>query len=199
MAGFYEINLRKMAWDIAIDCADVEGALKGLKSKLLYSSNGRYVFVKNFIKHQKNFPLTEKNNAHKGIVKRLQDNLELFGFQSIEEYFNSPSLGAHMGLISPIGKGKGNGKERGLRGETKKFTPPTLSEVSAYCAERKNTVDAANFVNFYQAKGWFIGKNKMKDWRAAVRTWEKATNKNSSPELALEFRPYMKKFNKDES
>lgn len=55
----------------------------------------------------------------------------------------------------------------------KKFSKPDLEEVKKYCAERKNKVDAENFINFYDAKGWLIGKNKMKDWKAAVRTWEK--------------------------
>ena len=52
------------------------------------------------------------------------------------------------------------------------FTPPTLSEVQAYCAERNNNVDAETFVNFYQSKDWYVGKNKMKDWKAVIRTWE---------------------------
>ena len=53
------------------------------------------------------------------------------------------------------------------------FRPPDVNEVRSYCQERKNKVDPEKFVNFYSAKGWYIGKNKMKDWRAAVRTWEK--------------------------
>lgn len=53
------------------------------------------------------------------------------------------------------------------------FTPPTLSEVQAYCQERKNFVDPQRWHDFYSAKGWMVGKNKMKDWQAAVRTWEK--------------------------
>ena len=55
-----------------------------------------------------------------------------------------------------------------------RFVPPTVEEVKAYCQERKNKVDAEAFVDFYESKGWLIGKNKMKDWRAAVRTWEKS-------------------------
>lgn len=52
------------------------------------------------------------------------------------------------------------------------FTPPTIEEVEAYCKERDNGVDAQKWYDFYSAKGWMIGKNKMKDWKAAVRTWE---------------------------
>ena len=55
----------------------------------------------------------------------------------------------------------------------KRFTAPTLEEVKEYCAERKNGVDAERFVNYYMANGWKVGKNPMKDWKAAVRTWER--------------------------
>ena len=56
--------------------------------------------------------------------------------------------------------------------KTKRFIPPTIDEIKFYCQERKNNVDAERFFNFYEMKGWMIGKNKMKDWKAAVRTWE---------------------------
>ena len=55
----------------------------------------------------------------------------------------------------------------------KRFIPPTLEEVRSYCAERNNNVDAQRFVDYYTSNGWLVGKNKMKDWRAAVRTWER--------------------------
>jgi hypothetical protein len=55
----------------------------------------------------------------------------------------------------------------------KRFAPPTVEEVTAYVAERRSAVDPQRFVDFYAAKDWMIGKNRMKDWRAAVRTWEK--------------------------
>ena len=56
---------------------------------------------------------------------------------------------------------------------TTRFYPPTLEEVKAYCEERKNLVDYERWFDFYQSKGWMVGKNKMKDWKAAIRTWEK--------------------------
>lgn len=57
------------------------------------------------------------------------------------------------------------------------FHPPTVEEVKAYCLERKNKVDAVRFVDYYTANGWKVGKNPMKDWRAAVRTWERDDGK----------------------
>lgn len=55
-----------------------------------------------------------------------------------------------------------------------RFTPPTVDEVKDYCAERQNGVDPARFVDFYTSKGWLVGKQKMRDWRAAVRSWERS-------------------------
>lgn len=54
-----------------------------------------------------------------------------------------------------------------------KFIPPTVEDVRAYCEERKNKVDPEMFIDFYESKGWMVGKNKMKNWKACVRTWEK--------------------------
>ena len=58
-----------------------------------------------------------------------------------------------------------------------RFAPPTLEEVTAYCRERGNKVDPQKFIDFYESKGWMIGKNKMKSWQAAVRTWERSEPK----------------------
>lgn len=55
---------------------------------------------------------------------------------------------------------------------SKIFVPPTIDEVANYCKERGNYVSPESFVNYYESKGWMIGKNKMKDWKACVRTWE---------------------------
>ena len=53
------------------------------------------------------------------------------------------------------------------------FSPPEVEEIAAYCAERGNGVNPQQFFDFYESKGWMVGKNRMKDWKAAVRTWER--------------------------
>jgi hypothetical protein len=58
------------------------------------------------------------------------------------------------------------------------FLKPTRFDIKGYCIERKNQVDCETFYDFYESKDWLIGKNKMKDWKACVRTWEKRNNKN---------------------
>lgn len=68
-------------------------------------------------------------------------------------------------------------KENTLKSVKEKFRPPTADEVRAYCNDRGNSVDPQAFVDFYESKGWMIGKNRMKDWKAAVRTWERSETK----------------------
>lgn len=73
--------------------------------------------------------------------------------------------------VSPSGETKRNGHSAFIR--------PTVEEVRSYCAERGNQVDAQQFVDFYESKGWKVGDQSMKDWKAAVRTWEKREQQTS--------------------
>lgn len=76
----------------------------------------------------------------------------------------------------PINKHKQKQIKEVSKDTKKKFEPPTVEEVKAYCLERNNSVDAEKFVDFYTVNGWVQGKGKpIKDWKAAVRTWERNT------------------------
>ena len=68
----------------------------------------------------------------------------------------------------------------------KRFTPPTLEEVKNYCLERKNEIDAEQFIDFYESKGWKVGNQKMKDWKAAIRTWERRNNNSKVKTTIIE-------------
>ena len=70
-----------------------------------------------------------------------------------------------------------------------RFVQPTLDDVRAYCIERKNSVDPERFIDHYQSNGWKVGKNSMKDWKAAVRTWEKNEQEKSTPKSKLHTGP----------
>lgn len=69
--------------------------------------------------------------------------------------------------------------------KSKRLIPPTVLEVQNYISENSYSVDADAFVNFYTAKGWLIGKSKMKDWRAAVRTWQRNRKQQKSEEVGI--------------
>lgn len=91
-------------------------------------------------------------------------------------------------------KEKVNIKENTPKGVKEKplarFTPPTVEEVALYCQERGNAVNAQRFVDFYAAKGWKIGQNPMKDWKAAVRTWEQRDESPGRPAKVVSAQQY---------
>lgn len=64
---------------------------------------------------------------------------------------------------------------------SKRFVPPSVDEVRVYCLERGNSVDPQRFVDYYSSNGWMVGKTKMKDWKAAVRTWEQREKPQGRP------------------
>ena len=107
-------------------------------------------------KEEKSSLELDENNAY-----RLLDSPSS---RTCDESVNDPLTQVRLGK-DRLGKDR---LDKNIRG----FTPPSIDEVSAYCTERNNGIDPQHFVDFYEAKGWMVGKNKMKDWKAAVRTWE---------------------------
>lgn len=79
-------------------------------------------------------------------------------------------------------------KEKEVIKPQKRFVKPTIEEVQAYCLERNKGVDAQRWYDYYSSNGWKVGKNPMKDWKAAVRTWERSDS-NGKPK-SISFTPY---------
>ena len=131
------------------------------------------------------------NSTRQGAMKCLNSLVEKGYIQKIEhagfanEYFAPPVNKVYnpckQSLQPPVNKvytsNQLNNIEDNIFDKKGRFIPPTVEEVRAYCKERRNNVDAEAFVNFYASKGWYIGKNKMKDWKACVITWEKRNKK----------------------
>ena len=109
-----------------------------------------------------------------------QDEKSLLSLKENNAYtLNSDNVGIPCGnqtvyqMETEVSIGKDSiDKSNKERGTSRNFVPPTLSEVKAYCQERNNGINPEQFIDFYESKGWFVGKNKMKDWKAAVRNWE---------------------------
>lgn len=70
---------------------------------------------------------------------------------------------------------------KNLPAKSKRFIPPTIEEVTDYCIERNNGIDPQAFIDYYEARGWQLNKQKMKDWKAAVRTWERNDFSSTKP------------------
>jgi hypothetical protein len=86
-------------------------------------------------------------------------------------------------ILPPYNPPKGEEEKKEREGVFKK---PTIEEIAEYCREKGYNIDAETFWNFYEAKGWMIGKNKMKNWRAACATWVKKRSETMLPQLKLD-------------
>lgn len=78
-------------------------------------------------------------------------------------------------------------KENKENKKSNRFTPPTIEEVSKYCLERNNGINPQKFIDYNQSKGWVVGKTTMKDWKAAIRTWESKEIKSNQSRKAADF------------
>lgn len=91
--------------------------------------------------------------------------------------WSNPQCGEIAPIRNTNNKEIPNSKE--IPKEKNIFRKPTFEEVSAYCLERNNGIDPEQFLDYYESKGWVVGKSKMKDWKACVRTWER--NRKGKP------------------
>ncbi len=111
--------------------------------------------------------------VHPGGVPGRTINKEINNKEIEEEILNISDIqqpsDASRNESSPVVKKEAS---TGAKQHKPRFTPPTVEEVRTYCRERNNTVDPERFVDHYNSNGWMVGKNHMKDWKAAVRTWE---------------------------
>lgn len=166
-------------YDEGIRVIDVDKTLSEIGSNMsvtFYSHNGNEYYVfDNWYKWQK----VEKPTP--SIIPSLEDNSS-----TIRGTFGERS-GNSRGTIPP------NRIEEN-RTEKKIFIKPTVDEIRAYCNERKNKVDAEKFYDFYESKGWKVGQNSMKDWKASVRTWEKSNTPKTDKPSSAYVNPSQKEF-----
>ena len=106
IAGFIEINLKRWQADLDFNSAEIKGAVEGLSRGLITSESNDCIFIRNFLKHQKNLPLNEKNNAHIGIIKRFGVYRNKFKIENIESFINQE--------VKPLARGYGKGNGIGI-------------------------------------------------------------------------------------
>ena len=141
--------------------------------KLLIAKNFIIVFESGVIviKHWKIHNYIRNDRYKPTVYQEEKDQLEL---KDNGAYTLGIPNGYQMETQVRLGKdsiGKVNNKE------SKKFVKPTIEEIQEYCLERKNGINANAFYDFYESKNWMIGKNKMKDFKACIRTWEQRNKK----------------------
>lgn len=110
--------------------------------------------------------------------KKIEDCKVIVKESQNQQVENPTSRGEDISALKQYIKSLETEIEMLKKGETKtkgKFQKPTIDEIKAYCEERHNEIDAQRFIDYYESNGWMVGRNKMKDWKAAVRTWERNT------------------------
>ncbi len=112
--------------------------------------------------HEEKALLVEKENGVYTECQPSDNQVTTIGMHSIDKY-------------SVVENSK---EKKGVR-----FTPPTLQDVTDYIVENKYNVNAETFINHYEAVGWKVGKNKMKDWKASVRGWHSRNKKETKTEI----------------
>lgn len=171
----------KLAWLYVCDCCDASGVVD-LSPRLANFKIGTEIDWDAFIE------------ASGGRVERLDKcKLLIGGFIEFQYGVISENCKPHAQVIrliekhklQRVAKGYTKGihtlkeKEKDKDKENGKDIPPKIEDVAAYCAERGGKVDPNAWFDFYQSKNWMIGKNKMKDWQACVRNWERS-NRNGN-------------------
>lgn len=141
IAGFIEVNLKRWAADLSSTQTQIDGALKGLQRGFIYSNEGDCLFIRNFLKHQKNLPLQENNKAHIGIKRRFKIYSDKFSIFDVDMFLE----GASKGLQSPTGIGNGNGIGNGIGNGKKRIVKKELNntwknDFSIYLDELNNAI-----------------------------------------------------------
>lgn len=186
LAGCYEVSTKQMAYETGYSKETVEGLLvrfSEVHGVCDYSSETKEVLLLNW--HKYNWTNSEK--FRKPLKKEIEDIktdsfreylTKLFNGEDVRYRIDTKCIDTTVTVTvtdtvsdtDTVTDKKSNKSNK----SNKIFTPPTVEEVRRYCQERNNKVDPEGFIDFYESKGWFIGKNKMKDWKAAVRNWERS-------------------------
>lgn len=138
---------------------------------MLTKIDGVYA-ISNWSKHQSADALEKKKEYDREYQRQKREEQKKVVRQSYNESYDTL-----ISISNNINNLNNNTKD--IK-DTKRFKKPSIEEIKAYCEERKNGIDAQSFYDFYESKDWMIGKNKMKDFKAAIRTWERRDKKESA-------------------
>lgn len=129
--------------------------------------------------------IQQKNRSNRNIIKVL--NYENYQNSTVNDTVNS-TVNGHL-TVQQTDINNNDNNDKNDKNDKNIFVIPKIEEIKDYCASRNNKINPLQFYDYYQSKGWMIGKNKMKDWQAAVRTWEQKNKANSPPAPYREYNP----------
>lgn len=169
IAGVVELNMRLISAMFGDEVTRKEVLIKfGNRIQLIPNHTDKAIFV-GYISWSNPRGLSRVSSSQRGILQRLEElGLTLDSLNS-------------MSTRPPVFELDDDDDEDDTeptaeeepKPKRKVFVKPTLEEVAEYVASRGNHIDPQQFIDFYESKGWVVGRNKMKDWQAAVRNWER--------------------------
>ena len=171
-AGIWEVDLEvasiRVGYELVYDMLP-----QSFLDKIEIFDNGDKWFIPDFIDFQYG-ELNPNSNVHKSVIQLLE-RYNLMGYLKGSQTLPEGVKDKDMVIVKDKAKAK-------------RFAKPNVEDIIDYCNERNNHVDAQKFYDYYSSNGWKVGKNPMKDWKAAVRTWEKNTEapKKSKVEQSLD-------------
>ena len=182
LCGCYEISKKQVSWETGYSTDTIDRLIERFQDVhdvIRYNAETKELLLLNW--HKYNWTSSEK--FRKPLLKEIE-SVKTDGFREyllgIFKESNTVSIPYPYGTdttvtvtVTDTVSVTDTVKEK----KSYKFIPPTIDEVDAYCKERKNGINPETFYDFYQSKGWMVGKDKMKDWKAAVRTWENRNKK----------------------
>lgn len=197
--GIYEFSMKHAAFEMGYSVETVQALLSRFQDRyriIMYCQDTGEIAIKNYLKHsivKGGKPVLDCLKKELRQVK--SKDLVKFVFSANQNSENA-TVREFILYIREIYKynlnDNDNDNERivddSSKEKRKRFTPPTLEEVSAYCRELNSKIDPQQFIDYYTANGWVQGKGKpIKDWKAAVRTWNRRENKPQGNTVA--YRP----------
>jgi hypothetical protein len=182
-AGFYEINKKLMLVQTNMNEARSRECFTEIKKAYVMSADRKTVWLKNFIKYQRKLPLKENVSNHKQIINFLKLNLENTDkFPKNQEIIDLLPISIQPKKIIKVEKDKD-------AEPTKRFIKPTIEEIKEYMDLKlipNSDYESNNFFNFYESKGWKVGKNPMKSWKSAIDgTWSKAIKEKNKDKFSV--------------
>lgn len=170
-AGIWETDFEVASIRIGSKISEKE-ACKVFAEQIKIFDNGNKWFIAKFVDFQYG-TLNENSRPHQAVIKVL-DKYDVYNIKGINP---DDIAGLDIEIKKPT---------------IKRFVEPTIDEVETYCNERDNRVDSMKFHNYYSSNGWMVGRNKMRDWKSAVRHWESNTPKDKTGRKQLSNQDYNK-------
>lgn len=183
LCGCYECSKKQMSRDIGYSeetISNIIYRMDVIHKVAKYDDETREILILNWDKYNWTESSKVLDGAFKGAVKIKSKEFRYFVLNKLEQrgYPVPHELFEEIGYAYPMDKTVAfpftvtDNVNVSHNKPTGRFTPPTVEEVSEYIREKQYHVDAESFIAFYQSKGWKVGNQPMKDWKAAVRTWE---------------------------